>query len=469
MIRVYKPKSSLFGTVMVMVIALACGLFIYFLNDLYSPILSTDSMIKMRELNNKYGFELGEDLLSAPKSSAITSLLKNDVLNMEGVGKNKGIIVKFKNQYEDGHLILITPKNPIHEEKLMEIASEYAEAIPEIDFAEADIVLEIYSNGQPETAKMGLFSKLMQSAIQNAGKFNDSDELLQKTTLSSTQEKWWLRKRDKNHNLRARLNFSTLSGRAPVAVLDSGGDISHPYLTSNIWLNTNEKPGNNLDDDNNEYVDDLHGCDFTRTKCNDVADEIGHGTHVMGIIVKYTVSNDPGKVAILKVFDKKSESRLSYAIRAIKYASDNGMRVLNISFGTTIDSMALKDATEYAYSKGAFIVAAAGNNASSKPHYPAAYEKVISVGAYNKEGGRLEESNYGDWVDLSAPGERILSTIPDGRYGYLNGTSQAAPFVSAAVSNILLENPNIGISAMKEELKKINFLPMNGPSPYDLE
>lgn len=467
--KVYKPKSKIFQFIVVMLVATTGGLLIGYIDSVTKPLLSEVSVEIMRQLNDKYGFELGEDLLSANDSShAIASLLKNDVLQNEGGSKNKGIIVKFKGGYDNGSLILMTPKKRIEEVKLANIAKEYTDSIPEIEFAEADIALEIYSGGKPEIANFGIFSKLMQSALQNASGYN-TDELLRNEQIQARSDRWWQRKKASNHNLRARLNFSSLAGRAPIAVLDSGADTTHPYFAESIWVNANEKAKNNIDDDNNGYTDDINGCDFTRTKCNNLEDEIGHGTHMIGIIKKYTDGADPSKIAVLKVFDTKSESRLSYAIKAIKYAADNGMRVMNISFGTTMDSQALKDAVEYAYSKGAFIVAAAGNNSSAKPHYPAAYDKVISVGAYNKEGGRLSESNYGDWVNLSAPGERILSSIPDGRYGYLNGTSQAAPFVTAAVSNILLKQPNIGIEAMREELKKIDFMQMSGPSPYDLE
>lgn len=450
----------------ILIISIIGGFAISYFNTVYSPLLSTSSLEKMKDLNDKYGFELGEDLLSQKKSNTLASLLRNDVLDMEGGSKNKGIIVKFNDQSESGQLILMTPNKKIPEDELINIAIEYSNSIPEINFAEADIELDVYSDSMPEIFEMNLMSKLLQSAFQNASKYYTSEDLFEKAAVS---DKWWIKKRVTNHSLRARLNFSNIAGRATIAVLDSGADITHPYFSKFIWNNTDEKAGNKTDDDHNGYIDDLHGCDFTRTKCENLDDGIGHGTHMIGIISKYTTIESPGEIAVLKVFDKKSESRLSYAIKAIKYAADNNMRVLNISFGTTIESQALKDATEYAYSKGSFIVAAAGNNASSKPHYPAAYDKVISVGALNNKGERLEESNYGDWVDLSALGERVLSTIPNGRYGYLNGTSQAAPFVSAEVSNILLEDPNIGIEAMKEELKQIDFMKMSGPSPYDVQ
>lgn len=450
----------------VLTISIVGGFIISYVNNLYSPILSTSSVEKMKELNGKYGFKLGEDLLSPKKSNTLASLLRNDVLEMEGGSKNRGIIVNFNNQSESGQLILMTPTKQIPEDKLADIASEYSNTIPEINFAEADIKLDVYSDSMPEIFETNLMSKLLQSAFQNASRYYTSEDLLEKASIS---DKWWIKKRKTNHSLRATLNFSNIAGRSTIAVLDSGADITHPYFAKLIWNNVDEKADNKTDDDHNGYIDDIHGCDFTRTKCENLDDGIGHGTHMIGIISKYTTITSPGEIAILKVFDKKSESRLSYAIKAIKYAADNNMRILNISFGTTVESQALKDATEYAYSKGSFIVAAAGNNASPKPHYPAAYEKVISVGAFNNEGARLSESNYGDWVDLSAPGERILSTIPNKRYGYLSGTSQAAPFVSAEVSNILLSDPNIGIEAMKEELKKIDFMKMSGPSPYDVQ
>jgi|GEM_PF-745078 len=459
--KVYKPRKNLFSLWVLFAIALLGAAFVYHINSTYAPIVSDESAVKLRELNMQYGFEFGEDLLGTRQSPALVSLLQNDVFNSFGDSEYQGILLQFEGENNEGHLILMTPKHRIKEEKLWKIAETYSDAIPEIEFAEPDIMLEVYSSHSYQVA----FSSLVDRLVTLGASYIDEDTI-SLSSAGNTQYKWWLKKK-KNHSLRARLNFPSNSVGAPIAVLDSGAEISHPYYTDRIWDNEDEISANKVDDDHNGYVDDIHGCDFTQVKCMDVDDAIGHGTHMMGIIAKYTRQAGASDIAVLKVFDRESESRLSYMIKAIKYGTDNGMRVINISSGTTIDSRALRESTEYAYSRGAFIVAAAGNNSSLKKHYPAAYSKVISVGALNNEGERLERSNYGNWVNVWAPGERVISTIPGGRYGYLSGTSQASPFVAAQVAGILYKEPNLEITDMIERLTEVDFMDMSGPSPYD--
>lgn len=471
-------------------IGIISGSFIYISNARSGIKLSDDSVAQFKTLNQEYGFALGEDLFGSQKNqNALTSLLKNDVLQDFGSSEHQGLILHVKDKKE-GTMILMTPEKKITEEDLWGIAEKY-EAIPEINFAEPDVELEIFSIDESPVEsvevdeadiELSSYSQLHRYIVETV-----IDMTLPKISQSSLSEavmrtartrggatqrnKWWEQDDDTNHSFRARLHFAQTDTRATIGVLDSGMDVTHQRFQDQVWKNIAERAGNQVDDDSNQYVDDIYGWDFTQSKGHTINDTIGHGTHVTGIVAKY--SENP--IAALKVFDRKSESRLSYAVKAIRYGTDNHMRVLNVSFGTTVDLRTFREIVEYAEARGTFIVAAAGNNNSSKKHYPAAYDKVISVGALDADGDRLAESNYGDWVDVSAPGERVLSTIPgksgsstSNRYGYLSGTSQSAPFVTAAVANMVHENPNITIDEVKTNLNSIDFTEMSGPHPNDV-
>lgn len=175
------------------------------------------------------------------------------------------------------------------------------------------------------------------------------------------------------------------------------------------------------------------------------ADPNGHGTHVAGIIAA-AANNQIGvaglapDVEILPVQVLEADGSGDHAAIAsgIVWATDNGADVINLSLGGTEPSEALHTAVQYAHAKGVLLVAAAGNEGSrsNSPMYPAAYDEVLAVAASGPDGTAASFSNSGTYVDLAAPGFAILSTTPDG-YDYLSGTSQAAPFVSAAAALLL--------------------------------
>jgi parallel beta-helix repeat protein len=242
-----------------------------------------------------------------------------------------------------------------------------------------------------------------------------------------------------------------------VAIIDSGVDYNHPDLKDNIWVNENEIPNNRLDDDGNGFIDDVRGWDFVNNDSNPL-DDNGHGTHCAGIVGAkgnngIGVSGVCWDVSIMpvKCFDKSGTSR--DAANGIIYASDNGADVISMSWGSYGFSNLLNDVVQYAYSKGVVLVAAAGNSNTNIVHYPSGYEHVISVAASNMTDRKTAFSNYGFSVDVSAPGEKILSTMPTYKvtlneernyrqnYEYLGGTSMACPHV-AGVAALLLSNNN---------------------------
>lgn len=258
---------------------------------------------------------------------------------------------------------------------------------------------------------------------------------------------------------------------AVVAVIDTGVDYTHEDLADNIWINEDEIPFNGKDDDNNGYVDDVRGWDFVdnasascigaedcRTEDNDPSDVNGHGTHVAGIIAakgnnaKGIIGVAPeAKIMVLKAGYSVGFSaflKTSDIIQAITYAIDNDADVINMSFagyGLGILSPILN----FAESLGIVAVAAAGNNSSNVKIYPAAIPSVVAVGALADQSSKAYFSNYGDWVDIVAPGSWLISTTPNNRYDYKSGTSMSAPVVAGVAALIKAKHKVSGISAQK--------------------
>ncbi len=248
-----------------------------------------------------------------------------------------------------------------------------------------------------------------------------------------------------------------------VAVMDSGVDYTHRDLDDNMWTNDEESNGQvGVDDDENGYVDDVYGydfCTFGQLRDSDPDDETGHGTHVAGIIA---AEGDNGldiagicwraRIMSLKFINSSGSGILVDAMEAFYYAVENGADVLSNSWGGGGFVQFAQDTIDYAYSRGAVMVAAAGNNNSNLPFYPAGYDHMISVAATNSNDGRAPFSNYGSWIDVAAPGVDILSLRASGTamgttYGnYLtvaSGTSMACPHAAGACALLLSTNPTL--------------------------
>jgi thermitase len=217
------------------------------------------------------------------------------------------------------------------------------------------------------------------------------------------------------HKVEASAAWDTTTGSAGVsiAILDTGVDQNHPDLSDKIAKNVNFT--------DSTTVDDVHG----------------HGTHVAGIAAAST-NNAIGVAGLgydstimnVKVLGDSGSGYYSWVVSGITWAADNGAQVINMSLGGTASSRALEDAINYAWSKGVIVVAAAGNGGTSSPFYPAYYANCIAVAATDRYDARASWSNYGDWVDVAAPGVSIYATLKGSSYGYKSGTSMASPHVA---------------------------------------
>jgi subtilisin family serine protease len=238
-----------------------------------------------------------------------------------------------------------------------------------------------------------------------------------------------------------------------VAVVDSGVDYNHADLNSNIWTNTREIAGNSIDDDNNGYIDDVHGWDFVQ-RDNDAMDVNGHGTHVAGTIaarndgVGLTGVAYGAKIMPVRVLGNEGGGNYTDVALGVRYAVDNGARVINLSLGGG-GSTEMDAAIAYASQRGAIVVMAAGNEAVSSPGYPAqqAINYGVAVGGVNRyrqmPGFSNRAGNNSAMQYVVAPAVDVYSLSIGGSYRTLNGTSMATPHVAGVVALMLSANPNL--------------------------
>lgn len=253
-----------------------------------------------------------------------------------------------------------------------------------------------------------------------------------------------------------------------VAVIDTGVDYTHPDIAPNMWVNEAEKNGlPGVDDDGNGIVDDIYGANFVNASLptGDPKDDNGHGTHCSGTIG--AAGNDgKGIVGVawnvrimgVKFLSASGGGSLDGALKGIDYATTNGARIMNNSWGGGGESATLKAAIERANDAGVLFIAASGNernNNDSRPTFPANYNvpNVLSVAAVDSKGKLASFSNYGkNTVHVGAPGVGIKSSVTKDRYASFDGTSMAAPHVSGMAVLLLSNEPNITHHEMKERI-----------------
>ncbi|OQC13836.1 MAG: Thermophilic serine proteinase precursor [Lentisphaerae bacterium ADurb.Bin082] len=222
-----------------------------------------------------------------------------------------------------------------------------------------------------------------------------------------------------------------------VAVVDSGIAGNHPDLSQNLVA------GYNFCADN-----------------SDTEDDHGHGTQVAGIIGAQanpqtgTSGIAPGtRMMPLKVLDANGEGTAGDVAEGIVYAADYGARVISLALGTYAESGVLEAAIEYAASRNCLIIAAAGNNGSDEPTYPAAFPKTLAVGAVNKFRKPCFFTNRAAYVDIVAPGQDVLTTAYNGEHQELTGTSAAAAHLAGVAALMLATSPSLDIESFQAILQ----------------
>lgn len=285
--------------------------------------------------------------------------------------------------------------------------------------------------------------------------------------------------------------------RVVVAVLDGGIQWDHPDLAANMWVNEGEIPGNGIDDDGNGYIDDVYGYNFMDSLRNNdgtIRPE-GHGTHVAGTIAAVnnngigvcgvaggTGHNDGVRLMSCQI----SDGRYMYNENsAFIYAARNGALIAQCSWGGYVYSKQLETAIDYfteragnfegSLMKGGIVICAAGNDNKEAKTYPASLKNVVAVASTNSERKRSSFSQYGDWIDLCAPGGelgnslyQIASTWTGSSYQYEKGTSMACPHVSGIAALVISAKggPGFTCGALKEILFS-SVVDLSTTDPYN--
>lgn len=261
----------------------------------------------------------------------------------------------------------------------------------------------------------------------------------------------------------APLAWDTVQGEAAVilAVADTGLYFGHEeFPVDAIWVNAGEIPGNGIDDDNNGFIDDVNGWDFIGGD-NRMDDLNGHGTHVAGIAAG-RMDNSLGiagmaqvQIMPLQVFNSGGGGTWEAIAEAIHYATDNGAQALNYSGGGGGGRGVLETACTYAWDNGMPVVAAAGNFGSSSPFYPAAYPEVLAISGTDRNDNRYGSSNFGDWIDVAAPGVNVLAPWVGAPNSYteLTGTSMSSPHAAGLVALMYSINPDLTPQQVRDLLR----------------
>ncbi len=252
-----------------------------------------------------------------------------------------------------------------------------------------------------------------------------------------------------------------------IGIVDTGVDWSHPDLYANIWHNPNWQS-------DTQYPGDSIGWDFggngngnlPTPDNNPIEDSPYHGTLVAGTADAVT-DNGIGvagigfkckimavKVAQANQIDPTSgDPYILYGFDGIKYAVDHGAKVINCSWGGGGYSQAEQDIIDYANSKGALVVAAAGNDGVSESFYPASYQHVLSVAATDQKDELAYFSNYGENIDVCAPGVSIFSTWQPNNYTTGDGTSFSSPLAAGLAALVFSHFPNYTPDQVAQQIR----------------
>lgn len=321
-------------------------------------------------------------------------------------------------------------------------------SLPEVEYVEQEVLFSLNPNEQSHSS--------------TASDQTNSNNMSAKQAEYALSEQWYLERVHATEAWQHMIDNDLPAGGSPdviVAVIDTGIDYQHEDLLNNLWKNPKEIANNGIDDDKNGIIDDIYGASFVGdTATGDPKDDNGHGTHVSGIIA---AEGDNGlgikgiahnvKVMSLKAGQYSGILTSGAIVQAIDYAATHGADVINMSFGGGTYSKLVEDALANAYSTAVLVASAGNNKKSNDPYcdpdgyqrnYPASFNWVIGVMAQGQTPTAYGEevAGFSNWecvasdgfeYEVMAPGTNILSTIPNNGYARWDGTSMAAPVVSA--------------------------------------
>jgi len=352
----------------------------------------------------------------------------------------------------NGRPILVIFNEPINIEKIIQKLKD----TNLFDYVEPDFMVSGSGNKNEENIKFDISLKPYASTIPNDqfffrqwGLHNNGSFTLSPSLV------------DADVDMIEAWDITTGSPNIKMAVIDTGIRMNHPEFSGRFFSNSSETI-NGLDDDGNGYVDDINGWDFVNND-NNPTDDQGHGTNVTGIAMA-NANNNIGyagvdwncKLLPIKVLDFNNSGFNSNIIASIYYSIDRNVDLISISIGSSGFSTAYQNAVNQAYSQNIPIIACMMNFNNNTSYFPAAFNNTIAVGSTNPNDNRTvpffwsstSGSNYGNHIDVVAPGNYIYGlshTSNSGYETYWGGTSQATPLVSGIVSLMLSLNPNLTV------------------------
>ena len=482
-----KKSFSLF---MLLCFALPCQSFALYTGDTHGqrplPAL-TRLIVKFRNFGPVSMAPPGKVCKSGHgRSGLFADLAEADAINKKyGVAKVAPFLRQQSPQEvtsEFKNIVILTARDGVD---ISAMQAEY-EKLPYVEYAEPDYLAEFFVNPATdgyESPNDSLYPQ--QWGLNNTGQSHyhilrldgpNNDQLITVNGLSGADI----------HADEVFQNPPDNTESVIVAIIDTGADMLHPDLAENIWVNPREISENGLDDDNNGYVDDVHGWDFcgnggfgsTETGGdNDPTDQYGHGTHCSGIVAGVTnnLIGIAGIIGKCKIMPLKIDPLplTTYIAGALIYAADNGADVVNMSFGFTFRSHLIEEALNYASSKGVILCTAAGNDFTEQINYPAGYQPIIAVGASTDSDQVASFSTYGNHIDVVAPGHSILSLraagtdmygadyprephihIIDTLYYLASGTSMACPHVVGVAAWLRSISPGLTPDAAEKIIQE---------------
>jgi serine protease len=280
------------------------------------------------------------------------------------------------------------------------------------------------------------------------------DQLFLTPNDYNASNQWYLQK----INATGAWNYFSTGSTAVVAIVDNAIQYNHTDLNANKWVNPGETANNNVDDDGNGAVDDMNGYDVSDDDNNPGPPNtsFNHGTHCAGDASAST-NNGTGIAGIgfsVKIMSVKatsdggSSSSITDGYAGISYAANSGADVISCSWGGSGYSSTGQNVVTNAWNMGSIVVVAAGNSNVNTQFYPAAYTNALAVASSSSSDAKSSFSNYGTWVDVTAPGSSIYSTIPSNTYGSMSGTSMACPIVAGLCGLMKSLNPGITQTAL---------------------